>query len=169
MKTQIQPTTRKKLLQVFLLAIGICFINSAWAFKASFTYTLGSSGQITCTSTSTGTTGNTVYYWYPGDGSNGSNGKGLTTFNYTYGYNGSYNVVLYINDTTTNQFDSTSAIGTISYCNLQSSCRHRFYNRCRWIGKFLALPLRVLAQVQLINGGLVTEVLQRVQTHQILM
>ncbi len=114
MKTKNLPTTRKKLMKLFLLALGICFINSAWAFKASFTYTTGSSGLVNCTSTSTGTSPNTIYTWNAGDGSPVVNGPAVRTFNHTYAYNGSYTIVLYIWDSTGNPFDSASTTVTIS-------------------------------------------------------
>lgn len=123
MKTMTK-TFSKNVLRTLLLVLSICFVNAAWAYKASFTYTTGSSGQITCTSTSTGTTANTIYYWQAGDGSNASSGTGLTTFNHTYAYNGTYSVFLQITDSLTSQTDytfDTITITTAATCSIVAS------------------------------------------------
>jgi len=121
----MKTTTNKKTkwLAILLLAIGMFSLNAAQAFTASFTTTYGSGGAVTFTSTSTGTTSSTVYYWAPGNGSPVVSGRTLSTYNYTYPYNGTYTALLYISDTITNAFDSTFASVTVSNsstCNLVS-------------------------------------------------
>ncbi len=124
----MKTTTNKqtKWLAILLFAIGIFSLNVAQAFTASFTHTNGSGGAVTFTSTSTGTTSSTVYYWASGNGSPIVGGRTLSTYNYTYPYNGTYTAVLYINDTITNAFDSAYASVTVTNggtCSLAS----RFY------------------------------------------
>jgi len=63
---------------------------------AAFTYTLGSSGQVSFSNTSTGTVVNPVYNWNFGNG----NTSAVISPSYTYLYNGTYNVYLYEYDST---------------------------------------------------------------------
>lgn len=126
MRTEKQTSTRKNLLQLFIVAIAFCSFNTAWAFKASFTYSAGSAGAVNFTSTSSGTTSSTIYWWNPGDGSGGAGGKSATTYNHTYAYNGSYTAVLYIEDTISYAYDSAYLVITISNsatCNLHADPR----------------------------------------------
>jgi PKD repeat protein len=126
MKTTTRTKTKRNWIPILLLAIGMFSTNALWAFTASFTTTYGSAGAVTFTSTSTGTTSSTIYYWATGNGSPIVSGSTLSTYNYTYPYNGTYTAVLYISDTTTNAFDSTYATVTVTNggtCSLVS----RFY------------------------------------------
>ena len=81
------------------------------SLNAAFTYTLGSSGQVAFTNTSTGLDSMTHYVWTYNDGTQSTN------FNdpHIYQYNGTYNVTLYINDTMANC--SSSVTQTISITN----------------------------------------------------
>ncbi|MBA2613162.1 MAG: PKD domain-containing protein [Bacteroidetes bacterium] len=77
-------------------------ITSTCNVNANFSYTQGSNGAVTFTSTSTGTVPGTTYSWMYGDAS--ANGSGATT-SHTYAANGFYNVTLYAN----NNFTATCA------------------------------------------------------------
>ncbi|HXB10396.1 MAG TPA: PKD domain-containing protein [Bacteroidia bacterium] len=65
--------------------------------SANFSITYNPDGNVTLTSTSTGTYANTMYYWNPGDGS--GTVLGTNTFSYTYPFLGTYNATLIIRDT----------------------------------------------------------------------
>ncbi|MDO9000102.1 MAG: PKD domain-containing protein [Bacteroidota bacterium] len=75
-------------------------ITSTCNVNANFSSTQGSNGQVTFTSTSTGTVAGTTYAWNYGDAS--VNGSGVST-SHTYSSNGVYSVILYAN----NNFTST--------------------------------------------------------------
>ncbi len=66
--------------------------------SASFTYTLGTNGQLSLTSTSTGVNAGTKYNWWVGNGNYLPNVGPTVT--YTYPYNGTYSVKLFIQDST---------------------------------------------------------------------
>jgi PKD repeat protein len=91
-------------------AKAVCNLN------ASFNYTVGANGVVNFASTSTGTTANTSYQWYFYPGS--ATGSAVT---HTYGSNGSYYAVLYLNDSLC--FDSTTVLITVntSTCNLNGN------------------------------------------------
>ncbi len=65
--------------------------------SANFSITYNPDGNVTLTSTSTGTYANTMYYWNPGDGS--PTVLGTNSFNYTYSFLGNYNATLILRDT----------------------------------------------------------------------
>jgi PKD repeat protein len=95
--TQRLKTAGRKLLQAFVLisCIGL-FSNMASACSATFTYTTGANGLVNFTSSVTGFT-SPIYWWNPGDG------KGnMYTANpsHTYITNGTFNVTLYVTDST---------------------------------------------------------------------
>ncbi len=64
---------------------------------AGFTDTVSANGTVTCYSTSTGTTGSTMYYWYSDDGGYAS-GMNMTTWIHNFAYNGTYNIYLEVYD-----------------------------------------------------------------------
>jgi PKD repeat protein len=66
----------------------------------NFTYTLGSNGQVTFNSIISGADSATHYYWSMGDTSGYFYGTYDTSIVYTYAYNGTYNVTLYITSDT---------------------------------------------------------------------
>jgi len=129
MKTKNLPTTRKKLWHLFLVVIGICFINSAWAhtasadytppcsLSASFTVSYGVNGQVNFTNTTTGVVGYASYTWNPGDGS--SSGYS-TNYNHTYTANGSYTVILSVNADSSSCNSSDSMV--IHVTNITAPC-----------------------------------------------
>lgn len=79
------------------IPITITNVTSPCTLNASFTVSYGSHGNVTFTSTSTGTNVNTLYFWNPGDGTGRI--SGTTTYNHTYIYKGNYTVYLTIEDT----------------------------------------------------------------------
>ena len=80
---------------------------------ASFTYTLGSSGLINLTSTSTGLGGGPRYQWTTGDGGQATGPS--STYSYNYQYNGTYLLTLFLTDTTTSSCsDSINTMITIT-------------------------------------------------------
>jgi PKD repeat protein len=85
----------KNLLRSFLLIVSIGYFTMAKAqCSASFTYTLGTNGQASFTSTSTWTGSGAQLFWNPGDGSGSGYGN---TYNHTYIANGTYYVTLFLN------------------------------------------------------------------------
>ncbi len=67
-------------------------ITNAQACQVSFTYTIGTNGQVVFTNTSVG---NISYYWGFGDG----NSSTQTSPSYTYAYNGTYTVYMWADTT----------------------------------------------------------------------
>jgi PKD repeat protein len=85
-----------KLLMIAVLALGINSMNAQCT--ANFSMTINSGGNVTFTSTSTGTSSNTIYYWSFGDGNNYNAVNNIFASN-TYSANGTYSVYLFIYDT----------------------------------------------------------------------
>lgn len=77
---------------------------------AAFTYTIGSAGQVSFTGSYTGSASINTYNW------NFGNGTSLNTQNpvYTYPYNGTYTVNLYIQDSLAACYSNTSQVLTIT-------------------------------------------------------
>jgi len=80
--------------------------------NAAFTYTLGAGGSVSFTDMTTGTIVNPSYSWNFGDGSGSST---LASPSYTYAYNGTYNVSMYVYDST--QFFGCSYTQVITITN----------------------------------------------------
>jgi PKD repeat protein len=76
----------------------------------SFTYTLGSNGQVGFTNTSTNLPAGAQYYWSFGGGNSSSQGSPTNT----YYYNGTYTVYLQITDSTGYCTQSTSQTLTVT-------------------------------------------------------
>jgi PKD repeat protein len=85
-----------KTLMLALLVLGIKTGNAQC--NANFGMTINSGGNVTFTSTSTGTSPNTIYYWAFGDGNTYSVMNNIFASN-TYSVNGTYTVDLFIYDT----------------------------------------------------------------------
>lgn len=96
----------------------LCFTSKSQC-NASFTYSVGGNGAVSFTSTSTGTTATTSYYWTFGDGSN-YYAVGTPTASYTYAYNQVFNVSLSINDSINNMACMSTANQTLAVSN--TSC-----------------------------------------------
>ena len=86
--------------------------QSAPSCNANFTYTLGVTGQSNFTSQYTGTSPTTSYYWDFGNGGY-SQAKNPS---YTYPYNGTYNVTLYVTDSV-NNYCSSNTTQTLAITN----------------------------------------------------
>lgn len=88
------------------IPITITNVGTPCTLSASFTYSFGTHGNVTFTSTSSGTNANTLYYWNPGDGT--GRVLGTSTFNHKYTNKGYYYIWLTIEDTGVNYcYDST--------------------------------------------------------------
>jgi PKD repeat protein len=81
----------------YTVALVVSNVTSPCNLVAGVSYSLGSNGAATLTSTSTSIDPNTLYYWSAGDGS--PRVQGTTTYNHTYKYTGSYLAWLTIEDT----------------------------------------------------------------------
>ena len=84
---------------------------------ASYSYSVGSGGQLNFTNTSTNAPSNAVYSWGFGDG----NGSNQASPSHTYFYNGIYSVNLYVADSSgfcTNSTVQTVTITNGNTCNL---------------------------------------------------
>jgi PKD repeat protein len=92
---------------------------------ASFNVTYGAGGQVTFTSTSTGTNVNTFYYWSPGDSN--KRYQGSASFMHTYLWDGRYGVWLTIEDTG-NAYCIDSTWVQITVTNADSSNCHLHAN-----------------------------------------
>ncbi|HXU26409.1 MAG TPA: PKD domain-containing protein [Bacteroidia bacterium] len=108
--------------KVLLIALLFCIKQiNAQTCQAIFTYTQGANGQVTFTSTSTGTTANTSYFWN-WDDSNAQISNGPTT--HTFYYNGTYLVSLTITDSaagcSSTKID-TVIVTTALPCNIHAS------------------------------------------------
>jgi PKD repeat protein len=95
--------------QTVSVTIVPCLLN------ASFTYTVGSNGQVNFQSTSTGTSNTTLYQWYFGDNTQAYGNP----ISHTYQSNASFYVSLYLTDSlgtgpASQCFDSTSQQVTIT-------------------------------------------------------
>jgi len=120
MRTKNLP--KKKLLTLIMALAFFSLAYVAKACNASFTYTLGSGGQVTFNSTSTGTSGSTSYEWAPG--TNGVYSWGTNSYSYTYAYNGTYVASLSIMDSNSGCYSSaydTIVITNAATCNLSVS------------------------------------------------
>jgi len=90
------------------------------ALHSDFSVLTGSNGQVACNSTSSGTGAGTQYYWNAGNNSGGGNGS---SFLYTYAYNGTYGINLFVTDSTSSCSSDTTIYVTISnaaVCNLKA-------------------------------------------------
>jgi PKD repeat protein len=109
----------KKLLIIALL---ICIKQvNAQTRQASFIYSQGANGTVTFTSTSTGTTANTTYFWNWDDN---YAQVGWSSISHTYYYNGTYSVSLTINDSTTgcsSYITNTVVVSSAVPCNIHAS------------------------------------------------
>ncbi len=87
-----------------LLVLSLCLSTGLFAQStctASFTYTLGTNGQVSLTNTSVGTTTNTAYQWsWQGMSSWGYSYQTSPTINFTY--NGTYYIYLNMSDSNAN-------------------------------------------------------------------
>jgi PKD repeat protein len=108
--------------KIILIALLFCIKQiQAQTCQASFTYTTGSNGDATFTSTSTGTTANTKYFWGFSDMTGDS---GVGPYTHSFYYNGTYSVTLTIGDTITgcsSTVTNTIAITTAQPCNIHAS------------------------------------------------
>lgn len=109
----------RKLAALVLLAMAIP--TAAWSqtCQAAFTFTVGSSGQVSFSDASTGTTTVTTYYWNFGDGS----GSQQPSPSHTYLYNGNYTASLYITDSLngggcSSTYTTVVSITNAATCNL---------------------------------------------------
>ncbi len=89
----------------------------------AFSYTLGSSGLVNFASTTAGTSGTAHYNWNFGFANNTD--TGITT-SYTYPFNGTYNVTLYINDSTNSCWGNVTNTITINNTAPQPPCQSAF-------------------------------------------
>jgi PKD repeat protein len=94
-------------------------VNSICNLAANFTYTLGNNGLVNFTSTSLGTSTNTTYHWYFGNGVN-FNGLNSTTASQTYTTNGTYVVTLV--DSTSSPVCTSSISQSITISNVTVPC-----------------------------------------------
>ena len=86
----------KKIYFLLILFIGLSIrLNSQC--NASFNYTVGANGNVTFSSTSTGTNSLTTYGWFFGDGGQ-TVGFAPSTVNHTYVNNGAFTATLTIQD-----------------------------------------------------------------------
>lgn len=104
-----------------LLACMFLFFGNAKSIcnlNASFNYTVGANGVVNFASTSTGTTIAAGYQWYFYPAAGSAFGQSVT---HTFPNNGTYQVVLYVNDSLC--FDSVSTTITVntSTCNLNAN------------------------------------------------
>jgi len=87
---------------------------------AAFTFVNGSNGLVNYTNTSAGIVKGTHFYWNAGDGNGGST---TNNYSYTYAYNGTYGVNLYITDSIGNCSSDTTiyvAITNAVSCSLHA-------------------------------------------------
>jgi PKD repeat protein len=104
-KTYIQT------LFIAFLVFGIKTINAQCT--AGFIYSIGSGGSVTFTSTSTGTSSLTNYYWQFGDG-NFFSVQNNVNASHTFPYNGVYSTTLTIYDTLSMCTNATALTFTIT-------------------------------------------------------
>jgi len=97
---------------IAVTSAGVCNLS------ADFTYNLGSSGEVTFTSTSTGMNASTQLYWYAGD----SIGYGYgNPYSYTYAKNGTYPVNLFLYNVNSGCMSDTTINITITSANNSSN------------------------------------------------
>jgi PKD repeat protein len=98
--------------------------------SASFNSSVGANGVVTFTSTSTGTNGNTLYFWDQADSN--QRVQGGSTYVHTYEYQGTYGVWLTIEDTGSayciDSVYETVYVGTAdsSHCHLNANFTYTF-------------------------------------------
>jgi PKD repeat protein len=111
----------KKVLGITALCFGLNTITfSQSTCNANFSYTVGNSGSVAITNTSTGTKNSTLYDWHFGDGTSSSS----AVPSHIYQYNGTYNINLSIRDSIGSCSDSVSKTITITNgitCNIAAS------------------------------------------------
>jgi hypothetical protein len=95
--------------------------NSNCNLSANFNYTIGSNGNVSFASTSTGTTTNTTYNWWI----NSSTYTGPAA-NHTFQFNGWYTVCLYISDSTNTCTDSYCDYIYVNTAANSASCNANF-------------------------------------------
>jgi hypothetical protein len=117
----MKTLTFKTLLKALMLIVGIGIFNAGMAqCAANFTYSMGLNGHVAFTSTSTWSTGIPTYVWNPGDGS-GNQYTDVTTFNYTYTVNGTFNAkLILLVDSGSTCSDTVSTPVTVS--NVTTPC-----------------------------------------------
>jgi PKD repeat protein len=103
MKTITKKNKLKKISCIIALCFGLSSLANAQC-NANYTYTVGSSGSVSFTNTSTITSGLPAYHWDFGDGSSSS----ATSPVHAFQYNGTYFVNLSVWDTSGTCFDSIS-------------------------------------------------------------
>jgi PKD repeat protein len=119
MKKTTKKISFKNVLSIVVLCLGLNQITIAQC-HASYTYTVGSSGSVNFTNTSTGVVGSTRYNWHFSDGASSF----AVSPTHTFLYNGTYNVNLAMWDTSGTCFDSISQIINITNgltCNIAAS------------------------------------------------
>jgi PKD repeat protein len=79
------------------MAITVSNVTTPCTLSANFTISYGPGGQVTFTSTSTGTNANTFYYWKPGDSN--QRYQEPSTYTHTYPGNGNFYAWLVVEDT----------------------------------------------------------------------
>jgi PKD repeat protein len=84
-----------KIATLLLLSINSIYGIAQCSLTANFSYTQGSNGAVTFSSTSTGTISGATYSWNYDDASGLGSGAVNT---HTYAFNGTYNVTLYVNN-----------------------------------------------------------------------
>ncbi len=80
-----------------VIPITVTNVTTPCTLSARFTASVGSNGVVTFTSTSTGTNGNTLYFWDQTDSN--QRVQGASTYIHTYEYQGTYGVWLIVEDT----------------------------------------------------------------------
>lgn len=79
------------------VVITVTNVTSPCTLSAGFNYTNGSNGEVTFTSTSTGTNSNTLYFWSPGDSN--QRYQESSVYTHQYPFRGYYTAWLTIEDT----------------------------------------------------------------------
>jgi PKD repeat protein len=90
--------------------------------NAGFNYTIGSNGNVSFASTSTGTSSSTNYNWYFGN----NQWANTQNANTTYASNGWYTVCLFISDSANNCSDSYCDTITINNASNSATCNAHF-------------------------------------------
>ncbi len=111
----------------------ICAIATVMSFKVSagcqsnYSWTQTADNVVSFTNTSTGTTGNTMYYWSFGDGTFNS----VENNSHTYNAAGTYYVCLHITDTNCSSYfcDSITVTGVV-ICTMTAGCYEYAHASC---------------------------------------
>lgn len=107
---------------------------------ADFSYTMGANGQVTFSSTSTGTNGATLYNWYEGNNFMGSN----PNMTYNFPANGTYVVCLSIMDSTfAGCYDDTCMTIQITNMSGSSNCNASFTYTTNPNGSISFMPTNI--------------------------